>query len=129
MSVLARWRWLWPGWRARVPVVPVVRLSGVIGGPSLRIKDTIVQALVVFASIAVGAIIGFIGWGGMGALIGRDPETGEWGWGTAGDAWLETGKSLIAWDMWAEDPARAAVQLVQGQAAHRRSSPSPVSGS
>ena len=47
-------------------------------------------------------------WGGMGALIGRDPETGEWGWGTAGNAWTETGKSLIAWDMWAEDPARAA---------------------
>jgi hypothetical protein len=47
-------------------------------------------------------------WSGMGALIGRDPETGEWGWGTAGNAWTETGKSLIAWDMWAEDPARAA---------------------
>ncbi|MET0143718.1 MAG: hypothetical protein ABW328_02895, partial [Ilumatobacteraceae bacterium] len=47
-------------------------------------------------------------WSGMGALIGRDPETGEWSLGTAGDAWLETGKSLIAWDMWAEDPARAA---------------------
>ena len=41
-----------------------------IGGPSLRIKDNIVQALVVFASIGVGAIIGFIGWGGMGALAG-----------------------------------------------------------
>jgi signal peptide peptidase SppA len=29
------WRW-WPGLRPRVPVVPVVRLAGVIGGPSLR---------------------------------------------------------------------------------------------
>ena len=29
------WRW-WPALRPRVPVVPVVRLSGVIGGPSLR---------------------------------------------------------------------------------------------
>lgn len=46
-------------------------------------------------------------WGGMGALIGRDVDTGEWAWSTAGDAWLETGKSLVAWDMWAEDPARA----------------------
>lgn len=41
-----------------------------IGWPSLRIKDNIVQTLVVFASIAVGASIGFIGWGGMGALAG-----------------------------------------------------------
>lgn len=47
-------------------------------------------------------------WSGMGALIGRDPATGEWSLGTAGNAWTETGKSLIAWDMWAEDPARAA---------------------
>ena len=46
-------------------------------------------------------------WGGMGALIGRDVATGDWAWSTAGDAWLETGKSLVAWDMWAEDPARA----------------------
>lgn len=46
-------------------------------------------------------------WGGMGALIGRDPASGQWSWGTAGDAWLETGKSLVAWDMWEEDPARA----------------------
>jgi serine protease SohB len=30
---LGRW---WPGLRPRVPVVPVVRLAGVIGGPSLR---------------------------------------------------------------------------------------------
>ena len=29
------WRW-WPALRPRVPVVPVVRLAGVIGGPSLR---------------------------------------------------------------------------------------------
>jgi serine protease SohB len=36
MSELAPWRWRWPRWRTRGPVVPVVRLSGVIGGPSLR---------------------------------------------------------------------------------------------
>jgi serine protease SohB len=30
------WLWRWPGLGPRVPVVPVVRLSGVIGGPSLR---------------------------------------------------------------------------------------------
>ena len=51
-------------------------------------------------------------WSGLGALIGRDPTTGEWAWGTAGDAWLGTGKSLLAWDMWAEDPARAAGTVV-----------------
>lgn len=37
MIELRRWVWpWWPGLRPRVPVVPVVRLSGVIGGPSLR---------------------------------------------------------------------------------------------
>jgi serine protease SohB len=37
MIELRRWlRPSWPGLRPRVPVVPVVRLSGVIGGPSLR---------------------------------------------------------------------------------------------
>lgn len=51
-------------------------------------------------------------WSGLGALIGRDPTTGEWAWGTAGDAWVGTGKSLLAWDMWAEDPARAAGTVV-----------------
>jgi serine protease SohB len=36
MVDLSFWRWRWPGLRPRAPVVPVVRLSGVIGGPSLR---------------------------------------------------------------------------------------------
>jgi serine protease SohB len=36
MFELALWRCGWLGKRARPPVVPVVRLSGVIGGPSLR---------------------------------------------------------------------------------------------
>jgi serine protease SohB len=36
MFELAPWRWGWLGKRARPPIVPVVRLSGVIGGPSLR---------------------------------------------------------------------------------------------
>ena len=36
MLDLTRWSWRLPGWRPRAPVVPVVRLSGVIGGPSLR---------------------------------------------------------------------------------------------
>ena len=36
MIELRPWAWPWPGLRPRVPVVPVVRLSGVIGGPSLR---------------------------------------------------------------------------------------------
>jgi serine protease SohB len=37
MIWLKRWHWgAWPGWRRRGPVVPVVRLSGVIGGAPLR---------------------------------------------------------------------------------------------
>jgi serine protease SohB len=37
MLELRPWRWRpWPGLGPRAPVVPVVRLSGVIGGPSLR---------------------------------------------------------------------------------------------
>jgi serine protease SohB len=37
MIELRPWLWpWWPGLRPRVPVVPVVRLAGVIGGPSLR---------------------------------------------------------------------------------------------
>ena len=37
MVDLRLWRWrFWPGLPPRRPVVPVVRLSGVIGGPSLR---------------------------------------------------------------------------------------------
>lgn len=51
-------------------------------------------------------------WGGLGALIGRDPASGDWAWGTAGEAWAGTGKAFVAWDMWAEDPARAAGTLV-----------------
>lgn len=41
-----------------------------IGGPSLRVKDNVVQAIVVFACMGVGAAIGFFGWGGLGAAIG-----------------------------------------------------------
>lgn len=41
-----------------------------IGGPSLRVKDNLIQAAVVFASIGIGAGVGFIGWGGLGAAIG-----------------------------------------------------------
>lgn len=47
-------------------------------------------------------------WQGMGSLIGYDMHSGDWTWGTAGDAWLGLGKGLVAWDMWSEDPARAA---------------------
>jgi hypothetical protein len=45
-------------------------------------------------------------WTAMGGLIGY--ADGQWAWGTAGDSWLALGKGLIAYDMWAEDPARAA---------------------
>ncbi len=41
-----------------------------IGGPSLRVKDNLIQAAVVFACIGIGAGVGFLGWGGMGAAIG-----------------------------------------------------------
>lgn len=91
---------------------------------------------------------GFVGLvTGLGALIGRDPTTGEWSWSTAGEAWkglgtfalaigvyavpggarldqtigvpgfergqlgdtlVTAGKSIIAYDQWSEDPARAA---------------------
>lgn len=45
--------------------------------------------------------------GGLGALIGRDPNTGEWSLGTAGEAWKNLGKGLVAWDKWKENPAEA----------------------
>ncbi|MCX5068793.1 hypothetical protein OOJ91_23405 [Micromonospora lupini] len=32
----------------------------------------------------------------LGGLIGRDPTTGEWSWGTAGDSWLGLGKFVWA---------------------------------
>ncbi|MBL0887947.1 hypothetical protein [Myceligenerans indicum] len=63
-----------------------------------------------------GAMVGLAGadafgqtWAGVGELLGRDAETGDW-WqaGAAGDAWLEMGKGLVAWDLWATDPMRAA---------------------
>lgn len=41
-----------------------------IGGPSLRVKDNVVQAIVIIASIVIGAAIGFFGWGGLGAIAG-----------------------------------------------------------
>ncbi|WP_203929256.1 hypothetical protein, partial [Virgisporangium ochraceum] len=50
----------------------------------------------------VGAFFGGIGEGfvmmleDLGSLIGRDPETGEWSWGTAGNAWLGLGKFVWA---------------------------------
>lgn len=35
---------------------------------------------------------------GMGALVGRDPVTGDWSTGTAGHAWKEMGKALISYE-------------------------------
>jgi hypothetical protein len=97
-----------------------------------------------FGGIKDGAV-GFVT--GLGALIGRDPTTGQWSWSMAGTAWkglgtfalaagvyampggaqldqtigvpgmkrgqlgdtlLTAGKSLIAYDEWGKDPARAA---------------------
>jgi hypothetical protein len=97
-----------------------------------------------FGGIKDGAV-GFVT--GLGALIGRDPTTGQWSWSTAGTAWkglgtlvlaagvyavpggmqldqtiglpglghgalgeilTNAGKSIIAYDEWGKDPARAA---------------------
>ncbi|MGW3890988.1 hypothetical protein ACWD69_20070 [Micromonospora chokoriensis] len=50
----------------------------------------------------VGAFFGGIGegfvtmLGDLGGLIGRDPTTGEWSWGTAGQSWLGLGKFVWA---------------------------------
>ncbi|MEO3770623.1 hypothetical protein [Micromonospora sp. B9E7] len=50
----------------------------------------------------VGAFFGGIGEGfvtmleDLGGLIGRDPTTGEWSWGTAGQSWLGLGKFVWA---------------------------------
>ncbi|MGC4746899.1 hypothetical protein ACLQ28_14720 [Micromonospora sp. DT201] len=50
----------------------------------------------------VGAFFGGIGEGfvtmleDLGGLIGRDPVTGEWSWGTAGQSWLGLGKFVWA---------------------------------
>lgn len=46
-------------------------------------------------------------WGGMGTLIGRDPETGEFAGDTAKDAWGAFGLEMVAADEWSEDPGRA----------------------
>lgn len=50
-------------------------------------------------------------WSGFGALIGRDPETGEFGLDTAGETWLGMGKDFLAWDRWGENPNAAFGQV------------------
>jgi hypothetical protein len=45
---------------------------------------------------------------GLGALAGRDADTGRWfQWDLAGEAWTGLGKEFIAYDVWAQDPSRA----------------------
>ncbi|MDP2691393.1 MAG: hypothetical protein Q8O95_03265 [bacterium] len=39
---------------------------------------------------------------GMGSLIGRNPQTGEWSFETAGHSWKEMGKALIAYKDFSE---------------------------
>lgn len=39
---------------------------------------------------------------GLGALIGRNPKTGEWSTETASAAWSEMGKAMIAYEDWAK---------------------------
>lgn len=52
------------------PLEAYQAVAETIGGPSLRIKDNVIQAAVVFGSMAVGGLIGFVGWGGLGAAAG-----------------------------------------------------------
>ena len=58
----------------------------------------------------VGSFLGGIGEGAvnfvtdLGALIGRDPTTGEWSWGTAGTAWAGLGKFALAVGMTMNNP-------------------------
>ncbi|WP_139738695.1 DNA/RNA non-specific endonuclease [Actinomyces wuliandei] len=56
-------------------------------------------------------------WQGLAGLVGATwDENGNLDFqkGTAAEAWKEMGKGLVAWDMWSEDPARAAGSLVPG---------------
>lgn len=50
-------------------------------------------------------------YGGFLALIGRDPETGEWSPANAGETWLGMGKDFVAWDRWGENPNAAFGQV------------------
>ncbi|WP_136312971.1 DNA/RNA non-specific endonuclease [Actinomyces procaprae] len=51
-------------------------------------------------------------WQGLGMLIGLTwDEDGKFQgprWETLGSAWKETGKGILCWDQWEDDPARAA---------------------
>lgn len=49
---------------------------------------------------------------GMGALIGRDPESGKFTLDTVGEAWKNLGKGLIAYDDWEKGKATAAGKVV-----------------
>ncbi|MQA13426.1 MAG: hypothetical protein GEV09_04405 [Pseudonocardiaceae bacterium] len=46
--------------------------------------------------------------GDLGALIGRNPATGEWSWGMAGTAWAGVGKFALAATMAANNPGMVA---------------------
>ncbi|RJF40100.1 hypothetical protein D4740_12635, partial [Actinomyces sp. 2119] len=54
-------------------------------------------------------------WQGLAGLVGAtwDQDGGlSFQRGTAAEAWKEVGKGLVAWDMWGQDPARAAGSVV-----------------
>ncbi|WP_164860114.1 hypothetical protein [Actinomyces wuliandei] len=53
-------------------------------------------------------------WKGLTALAGLTWEDGGLSFrrGTAAETWAEVGKDLVAWDMWGQDPARAAGSVV-----------------
>ncbi|MEX2218456.1 MAG: hypothetical protein WD749_06805 [Phycisphaerales bacterium] len=45
-------------------------ITDTVGGPSLRAKDNLIQGAVVLWSAAVGAGVGYLVRGGMGAILG-----------------------------------------------------------
>lgn len=105
-------------WGAAVP-----RADHCPKAAAVQVKGFVWDAIVVDsvggAFTGLGALVGIdatgwhwatmqTSWGGLGALIGYDQTGGDWSWDTAGQGWTETGKSLLAWDTWDQDPARAA---------------------
>ncbi|NMR20213.1 hypothetical protein [Cellulomonas fimi] len=46
------------------------------------------------------------GWRALGTLVGVSEDGVSLG--TAGEAWTAVGKAAVGWDLWADDPARAA---------------------
>ena len=80
-------------------------LTGIAYG-AVRGVSEIIEATIGFTGGAVEIVGGLINMtahpidtlGGIGALIGRNPENGEWTWNTMGSSWKEMGKVIISYD-------------------------------